>query len=111
MNSMVGQVVVMEPNDYQAWLAGGATGSLASAGQKLFADLACNTCHRPDAQGRGPLLEHLFGKRVHREPQTRVAILPVRDRHVTPARSAAQFFAQDRCDFARAAPRAKLRSR
>ena len=23
-------------------------------GEKLFDDLACNTCHRPDAQGRGP---------------------------------------------------------
>src|SRR5205085_6008222 len=31
-------------------------------GQKLFADLACNTCHRPDAQGRGPVLDGLFGK-------------------------------------------------
>ena len=32
--------------------------------QKLFADLACNTCHRPDAQGRGPVLQGLFGKTV-----------------------------------------------
>lgn len=63
-SGMIGQVVVMEPNDYQSWLAGGPTGSLASAGQKLFADLACNTCHRPDAQGRGPVLDNLFGKRV-----------------------------------------------
>jgi len=31
---------------------------------KLFQDLACNTCHRPDAQGRGPVLEGLFGKTV-----------------------------------------------
>src|SRR5207249_11619581 len=36
----------------------------ASAGAKLFQDLACNTCHRPDAQGRGPVLEGLFGKTV-----------------------------------------------
>ena len=62
---MIGQVVVMEPNDYQSWLSGGTEeGSLASAGQKLFADLACNTCHRPDAQGRGPVLQNLFGKTV-----------------------------------------------
>jgi cytochrome c oxidase subunit 2 len=60
---MVGQVVVMEPTDYQVWLSGGlAEGSLASAGEKLFQDLACNTCHRPDAQGRGPVLQGLFGK-------------------------------------------------
>jgi cytochrome c oxidase subunit II len=64
-SGMVGQVVVMEPNDYQTWLSGGAgEGSLASAGQKLFADLACNTCHRSDAQGRGPVLHNLFGKTV-----------------------------------------------
>src|SRR5580765_7179955 len=51
-SGMIGQIVVMEPNDYQTWLSGGAAeGSLASAGQKLFADLACNTCHRPDTQG------------------------------------------------------------
>jgi len=64
-SGMVGQIVVMEPNDYQTWLSGGAgEGSLASAGQKLFADLACNTCHRADAQGRGPVLQNLFGKTV-----------------------------------------------
>ncbi len=61
-SGMTGQVIVMEPNDYQTWLSGGAAqGSLASAGEKLFADLACNTCHRPDAQGRGPVLNGLFG--------------------------------------------------
>ena len=64
-SGMVGQVVVMDPSEYQTWLSGGAPeGSLASAGAKLFADLACNTCHRPDAQGRGPVLEGLFGKTV-----------------------------------------------
>jgi cytochrome c oxidase subunit 2 len=46
-------------------LSGGqAEGSLASAGGKLFADLACNTCHRPDVQGRGPVLQGLFGRTV-----------------------------------------------
>jgi len=64
-SGMIGEVVVMDPAEYQTWLSGGPTeGSLASAGQKLFADLACNTCHRPDAQGRGPVLQGLFGKTV-----------------------------------------------
>jgi cytochrome c oxidase subunit II len=64
-SGMTGEVVVMQPTEYQAWLSGGAPeGSLASAGEKLFADLACNTCHRPDAQGRGPVLDGLFGKTV-----------------------------------------------
>jgi cytochrome c oxidase subunit II len=62
-SGMIGEVVVMDPTGYQAWLSGGtAQGSLASAGEKLFQDLACNTCHRPDAQGRGPILQGLFGK-------------------------------------------------
>ena len=64
-SGMIGSVVVMSPTDYQAWLSGGAPeGSLASTGAKLFQDLACNTCHRPDAQGRGPVLEGLFEKSV-----------------------------------------------
>jgi cytochrome c oxidase subunit II len=64
-SGMIGQVVVMDPSEYQTWLSGGTPeGSLASAGAKLFADLACNTCHRPDAQGRGPVLEGLFGNTV-----------------------------------------------
>lgn len=67
-SGMIGQVVVMEPNEFQTWLASGqAEGSLASVGSKLFGDLACNTCHRPDAQARGPVLEGLFGKTVQLE--------------------------------------------
>jgi len=62
-SGMTGEVIVMEPIEYQAWLSGGSgEGSLASAGEKLFQDLACNTCHRPDAQGRGPVLQGVFGK-------------------------------------------------
>jgi cytochrome c oxidase subunit II len=62
-SGMIGEVIVMSPTDYQTWLSGGAPeGSLASTGAKVFQDLACNTCHRPDAQGRGPVLEGLFGR-------------------------------------------------
>src|SRR5438105_7293525 len=64
-SGMIGEVIAMDPIEYQAWLSGGtAEGSLASAGAKLFQDLACNTCHRPDAQGRGPVLDGLLGKTV-----------------------------------------------
>jgi cytochrome c oxidase subunit 2 len=64
-SSMTGWVVVMEPSDYQAWLANGTgEGSLSSAGEKLFADLACNTCHRPNSEGRGPVLDGLYGRTV-----------------------------------------------
>jgi cytochrome c oxidase subunit 2 len=64
-SAMIGRVIVLEPSQYQAWLSGGATeGSLASTGERLFAELTCNTCHRRDARGRGPMLEGVFGRPV-----------------------------------------------
>jgi cytochrome c oxidase subunit 2 len=64
-SGMIGEVVVMEETEYQDWLSGGGQeGSLAAAGEKLFSDLACNTCHRPDSAGRGPVLTGLFGQTV-----------------------------------------------
>ena len=62
---MVGQVIVMDPGEYQAWLSGGgAEGSLSGTGQKLFQQYGCATCHRSDTQGRGPNLAGVFGKPV-----------------------------------------------
>ena len=63
-SGMIGWVDVMEPAAFQAWLTGGGTGSLAGEGQKIFQSLGCVTCHRADAQGRGPRLEGLFGRTV-----------------------------------------------
>src|SRR5690242_10856458 len=64
-SGMIGDVVVMEPGQYQEWLSGGAaTGSLANTGQGLFSSLGCSTCHRFDTQGRGPNLTGIFGKPV-----------------------------------------------
>ena len=64
-SAMIGWVYVMEPQDYQNWLSGGApTGSLADSGQKLFQDLACANCHKPDGSGRCPSLAGLLGSTV-----------------------------------------------
>jgi cytochrome c oxidase subunit 2 len=64
-SNMIGSIVVLEPAAFQAWLAGGASGgSLASAGEKLFQDLACVTCHRADSGARGPALDGVFGSQV-----------------------------------------------
>ena len=64
-SGMIGQVVVLEPAQYEAWLSGGgAAGSLASTGQSLFQQLGCSTCHRSDVQDRGPNLIGVFGKPV-----------------------------------------------
>lgn len=62
--AMVGWIYVMEPQDYQAWLSGGATTSLASRGEKLFQDLACANCHHLNDRGRGPNLRNLYGSQV-----------------------------------------------
>jgi cytochrome c oxidase subunit 2 len=52
----------MEPTAYEAWLTGTVVGSsLAQRGERLFSDLACNTCHLSDGRGRGPSLTNKFG--------------------------------------------------
>jgi cytochrome c oxidase subunit 2 len=61
---MIGSVIVMEPRDYEAWLAGGTAGkSMVASGADLFQSLACATC--PRAGGgplpRGPALEGVYG--------------------------------------------------
>lgn len=64
-SKMIGRVVVMEPEAYQTWLAGGPPPeSPVVAGEKLFTELNCVTCHRPDSAGRGPVLQGLFGRAV-----------------------------------------------
>jgi cytochrome c oxidase subunit II len=55
----------MEPADFQAWLSGGpATASPVAAGEKLFQDLACSTCHLQNGTGRGPVLAGIYGKSI-----------------------------------------------
>ena len=63
-SGMIGWVEVMEPTEYQRWLAGGSEGSMASQGEKLFQKYACNTCHTNDATGRGPVLVGVYGQNV-----------------------------------------------
>ena len=64
-SGMIGTVIVMEPQQYQDWLAGGGSeGTMAERGAKLFNDLACNTCHLDSGQGRGPSLKDIIGKPV-----------------------------------------------
>jgi cytochrome c oxidase subunit II len=71
-SGMIGYVTVMEPADYQRWLTGGGEGSLASQGQKLFRQLACNTCHTGDSSARGPVLDGLYGSTVQLQDGTTV---------------------------------------
>ena len=64
-SKMVGQVVVQEPHEYRAWLAGDAgAGTAVKSGEELFASRACGTCHRADSSARAPILDGAFGKTV-----------------------------------------------
>jgi cytochrome c oxidase subunit II len=63
-SGMIGDVVVQEPAQYEAWMSGGTTGPLSVTGEKVFAELGCVTCHRSDSSGRGPNLQGVFGKPV-----------------------------------------------
>ena len=64
-SGMIGRVIAMEPAEYQAWLDGGkAEDSPVAAGEKLFTDLACISCHSQTSQGKGPVLTNVFGHEV-----------------------------------------------
>jgi len=64
-SGMIGHVIAMEEQDYEAWLAGGrSTGTAVENGERLFTDLACITCHKTDTSGRGPVLAGVFGNEV-----------------------------------------------
>jgi cytochrome c oxidase subunit 2 len=62
---MIGWVDVLEPREYANWASGGgAQGTLAEQGQKLFEQNGCSTCHLLDQQGRCPILRGLYNKPV-----------------------------------------------
>jgi cytochrome c oxidase subunit 2 len=64
---MIGQVIAMEPAEYERWLAEKADRSLALQGRQLFQKLQCVSCHHPEAGSRAPILEGLFGRSVEIE--------------------------------------------
>jgi cytochrome c oxidase subunit 2 len=75
-SGMVGRVIVMEPTEYERWIAGAPAGGTATApsGEDLFTAKACHTCHRQDSTARAPMLWGLFGKSVQLDNgQTTVA--------------------------------------
>jgi cytochrome c oxidase subunit 2 len=80
-SGMIGQIVVMEPRQYEDWLTqrpldlanpipeqGGAQAggpmSMADAGAVLFQNLGCANCHQMDGRGVGPVLVGLVGSPV-----------------------------------------------
>ncbi len=65
-SAMIGRVVVMDPMDFEHWLASNGTNeSLASAGEQVFKEYGCAACHRAEDSDRGPVLLGLAGSTVH----------------------------------------------
>jgi cytochrome c oxidase subunit II len=64
-SGMRGTVTVLEPRQYEQWLAGNYGGEpMTAAGERLFQRLGCATCHRQDNTGRGPALQGVFNRPV-----------------------------------------------
>ena len=64
-SGMIGDVIAMDPADFQQWLDGGPTSaSPVEAGAKLFTDLVCISCHTGTSGGRGPSLNNVYGHQV-----------------------------------------------
>lgn len=63
-STMVGEIVVMEPNEYEEWLEGGPALSPVAAGEELFQKQGCYTCHMTGENSRGPALEGIFDSEV-----------------------------------------------
>ena len=85
---MIGRVVVMEPAEYQRWLGGGTSGeSLAQAGERLFGQLGCETCHGEQPGARGPSLRGVYGSlvRLRSGASVRVDEAYIRESIVEPA--------------------------
>lgn len=63
-SGMIGSVIVMEPREFDNWLAGNTDNQTpAVAGQQLYQSLGCASCHGNNGEGgRGPALNGLFGR-------------------------------------------------
>ena len=64
-SEMIGTVFVMEPGDYERWLAGNAADETPEeAGERIFTAMRCDTCHNAGSGSRGPSLGGRFGQTV-----------------------------------------------
>jgi len=61
---MIGRVVVMEDVDYQNWLGGYTAETPVEAGQKLFVEYDCASCHESGRRQRCPMLGGLYGTEI-----------------------------------------------
>lgn len=66
-SKMGGWIYVMSTNDYEAWMATRTPGdeeTPVQAGQRLFTQVGCVSCHMTDSKVRGPSLNGIVGTTV-----------------------------------------------
>lgn len=79
-SGMIGQVVVMEPSEYQEWFQSALAGeSMAAEGERLFTRYGCNGCHGRNATVRAPVLNGVYG---HAVPLSTGAVVTADERYV-----------------------------
>ena len=79
-SGMIGNVVVMEPSEFEEWLSSGAVKeSMAAEGERLFRQYGCSGCHGPNATVRAPLLDGVFG---HAVPLSTGVVVTADERYV-----------------------------
>ena len=72
-SGMVGSIHVMEPADYEAWLAGVNRGeTMAQAGERIYSRMGCASCHKEDNSGRCPTLKDIYKHAVQLQNGQRV---------------------------------------
>ncbi|WP_165223144.1 cytochrome c oxidase subunit II [Aquisphaera insulae] len=82
-SEMVGSVTVMEPAEYESWLAAGGAGpSQADEGERLFVQHHCAGCHRGSQVVNAPRLEGVFGKPVPIQDGKQVKFVTADERYL-----------------------------
>ena len=67
---MIGKIVALEPEQYQAWLSGKPIAppaggeDLLAQGEQLFTELGCSACHTDQDTPVAPTLHDIYGKEV-----------------------------------------------
>ena len=100
---MGGQIIVMEPEVYAKWLAGGTREpSLASRGAADFRAFGCSGCHDAHSVIHAPDLNNLYGRTVPLASGQFVTVDEryVRDSILQPSRDIAAGYADDMPSFA-----------
>jgi len=77
---MRGDIVVLEPAEFQRWLAARPeTADMAMRGKALFRDYGCSGCHDANATVRAPDLAGLYGRPV---PLANGTVVAADDRYI-----------------------------